>query len=42
MNLKTNHLQGKVYDVTGNKAYQPGASYNGTLLPSFSHIHLLD
>jgi hypothetical protein len=21
--------QGKVYDVTGNKAYQPGGSYNG-------------
>jgi cytochrome b involved in lipid metabolism len=24
-------LQGKVYDVTGNKAYQPGGSYNGML-----------
>jgi hypothetical protein len=22
-------LQGKVYDVTGNKMYQPGNSYNG-------------
>jgi hypothetical protein len=22
-------LQGKVYDVTGNKAYQPGGSYHG-------------
>lgn len=21
--------QGKVYDVTGNKMYQPGNSYNG-------------
>lgn len=24
-------LQGKVYDVTGNKMYQPGNSYNGKL-----------
>lgn len=23
--------QGKVYDVTGNKAYQPGGSYHGEL-----------
>lgn len=23
--------QGKVYDVTGNKMYQPGNSYNGKL-----------
>lgn len=23
------YIQGKVYDVTGNKAYQPGGSYNG-------------
>lgn len=22
-------IKGKVYDVTGNKAYQPGGSYNG-------------
>ena len=22
-------MQGKVYDVTGNKAYQPGGSYHG-------------
>lgn len=22
--------KGKVYDVTGNKAYQPGGSYHGT------------
>lgn len=26
-------LQGKVYDVTGNKMYQPGNSYNGKLNP---------
>lgn len=25
----TRLLQGIVYDVTGNKAYQPGGSYNG-------------
>lgn len=24
-------IQGKVYDVTGNKMYQPGNSYNGKL-----------
>lgn len=24
-------MQGKVYDVTGNKMYQPGNSYNGKL-----------
>ena len=28
-------LQGKVYDVTGNKAYQPGGSYHGKTLLSF-------
>lgn len=28
-------LQGKVYDVTGNKMYQPGNSYNGKLPPGF-------
>ena len=28
--------QGKVYDVTGNKAYQTGGSYNGKTLLSFS------
>lgn len=26
----TSLLQGIVYDVTGNKAYQPGGSYHGT------------
>lgn len=26
-------LQGKVYDVTGNKMYQPGNSYNGKPTP---------
>jgi hypothetical protein len=30
-------LQGKVYDVTGNKMYQPGNSYNGTLTHVSSH-----
>jgi predicted heme/steroid binding protein len=24
-------IKGKVYDVTGNKAYQPGGSYNGMI-----------
>lgn len=27
--------QGKVYDVTGNKAYQTGGSYNGKAFPIF-------
>lgn len=30
-------LQGKVYDVTGNKMYQPGNSYNGKLTQSFNN-----
>lgn len=29
--LLSDSSQGKVYDVTGNKMYQPGASYNGKL-----------
>jgi hypothetical protein len=46
--LLTSTNQGIVYDVTGNKAYQPGGAYNGknnnpihtrdpTLLPRPSH-----
>lgn len=27
--IRSNVPQGKVYDVTGNKMYQPGNSYNG-------------
>lgn len=26
---RSDFFQGKVYDVTGNKMYQPGNSYNG-------------
>lgn len=28
---ESDHPQGKVYDVTGNKVYQPGGSYHGKL-----------
>lgn len=28
-NIPSDSTQGKVYDVTGNKMYQPGNSYNG-------------
>lgn len=31
--------QGKVYDVTGNKAYLPGASYNGKYILSLPRWH---
>lgn len=32
-------IKGKVYDVTGNKAYEPGGSYNGASpLPMQSKI----
>ncbi|KAF8857399.1 hypothetical protein BDZ45DRAFT_744481 [Acephala macrosclerotiorum] len=32
-------IKGQVFDVTGNKAYQPGGSYNGTYPPLyFSHM----
>lgn len=31
----TSRSQGKVYDVTGNKAYQPGGSYHGVCHGSF-------
>lgn len=34
-------LQGKVYDVTGNKMYQPGNSYNGKLTHSSCNFRSL-
>lgn len=39
--LPSDASQGKVYDVTGNKMYQPGASYNGKLAMKLLPSHVM-